>query len=282
MRSILSCIGIGIASLAVSFLAAGVSAQVIQDSVPELQKLTIDEHLGNKIPLDLTFTNEKGETVQLASYFRQGKPVILNLVYLQCPMLCSIVLNGVTDAVKKLDWLPGNEFQIVTISFNPNETSDLAAAKRTSYLNELSRAGAENGWTFLVGPEANSRAVADALGFHYYYVPETKEYAHSACTFVLSPDGKISRYLYGIQYNERDVRFALLEASEGKIGNTIDKLILYCYHYDPDAKGYVVLATSIMKLGGGLVVVGLAVFLGLLWRRERHTRRTVQPALKRT
>jgi protein SCO1 len=259
-----------------------VTAQVIQDSVPELQRLTVDEHLGSKVPLDLAFTDETGKPVKLADYFKNDQPVILNLVYLQCPMLCSIVLNGVTDAVKKMDWLPGTKYQIVTISFNPSETYDLAEAKRTSYLNELSRPGAEVGWHFLVGPEANSRAVANALGFKYYWVPERKEYAHTAATFVLSPDGTISRYLYGIQYESRDLRLALLEASEGKIGNTIDKLILYCYHYDPDAKGYVPLATNIMKLGGGVVVVGLGLFLGLLWRRERVRGRAAQPALKRT
>ena len=168
----------------------------------------------------------------------------------------------------------------MTVSFKPSETWELGGAKKASYLNDLGKPGAESGWAFLVGPEANSRTLADALGFKYFYLPEQKEYAHTAATFVISPDGTISRYLYGIEYSERDLRLALLEASEGKIGNTLDKLILYCYHYDPEAKGYVVFATNVMKLGGGLVVVGLAILIGFLWRRERRSNRTIQPALK--
>jgi protein SCO1/2 len=261
-------------------VASTASAQVASDSVAELQRLTIDEHLGQKIPLDLKFTDDKGQTVTLAQYFDQGKPVILNLVYFQCPMLCNFVLNGLTDAMKKMDWVPGKQFQLVTVSFNPSETSALGSAKKASYLNDLGKPDADAGWAFLVGPEANSKALADAVGFKYFYLPEKKEYAHTAATFIISPDGTISRYLYGIEYPERDLRLALLEASEGKIGNTLDRLILYCYHYDPEAKGYVVFATNIMKLGGGLVVVGLAILIGLLWRRERRAARTIQPALR--
>jgi protein SCO1 len=259
---------------------APVSGQVASDSVAELQRLKIDEHLGQKIPLNLQFTDDKGQSVTLAQYFNQGKPVILNLAYLRCPMLCNFVLNGVTDAMKKMDWLPGKQFQLVTVSFNPEETFELAAAKKASYLNDLNKPGAEAGWAVLTGSGPNSKALADAIGFRYFYIPETKEYAHTAATFIISPDGTISRYLYGIDYPERDLRLALLEASQGKIGNTLDRLVLYCYHYDPEAKGYVVFATNIMKLGGLLVMVGLAVMIALLWRRERRSRQTLRPALK--
>lgn len=283
IRSYLSCIVTSLAITLVAGLAVSIQAQTVNDSVPELKRLKIDEHLGQKIPLDLRFTDDKGQPVTLGQYFGQGKPVILNLVYYDCPMLCTFVLNGVTDAIKKMDWTPGRQFQMVTVSFNPRETSELAAAKKVTYLNDLAKPGADAGWAFLVGDEENTRKLADAIGFRYYYLPDQKEYAHTAATFILSPDGTISRYLYGISYSERDVKLALLEASEGKIGNTLDKLILYCYHYDPDAKGYVVFATNVMKLGGGLVVFGLAILIGLLWRRERVHRRTVQaahPALK--
>jgi protein SCO1 len=266
--------------MAAALVAGPGFAQVAGDSVPELQRLTIDEHLGQKIPLDMQFTDDQGQTVTLAKYFGQGKPVILNLVYFQCPMLCSFVLNGVTDAMKKMDWTPGKQFQLVTVSFNPGETSALGSAKKASYLNDLGKPGADAGWAFLVGPEASSKRLADAVGFKYFYLPEKKEYAHTAATFIISPDGTISRYLYGIEYPERDLRLALLEASEGKIGNTLDRLILYCYHYDPEAKGYVVFATNIMKLGGGIVVIGLGILIGLLWRRERRSSRAIRPALK--
>ncbi len=215
MRSYLSGIVVSLVALTVGWMTPLASAQTISDSVPELRRLKIDEHLGQKIPLDLRFTDDKGQPVTLGQYFGQGKPVILNLVYYDCPMLCTFVLNGVTDAIKKMDWTPGRQFQMVTVSFNPRETSELAAAKKRTYLDDLAKPGADTGWAFLVGDEENTRKLADAIGFRYYYLPERKEYAHTAATFILSPDGTISRYLYGIEYPERDVKLALLEASEG-------------------------------------------------------------------
>lgn len=247
-------------------------SQVVLDSVPELAGVGITEHLGETVPMDLAFTDETGRRVTLADYFKSDKPVILNLVYYQCPMLCNLVLNGMVTGVKGMDWLPGEKFDLVAVSINPAETWQLAAAKKENYLAELGRPGAEAGWHFLVGDSTQSRALAKAVGFGYKYDEEQKEFAHSAAAFVLMPDGKISRYLYGIEFSPRDLKLALLEASDGKIGNTLDRLILYCFHYDPQAKGYVLFATNVMRIGGALSAIILGIFVALLWRHERKNR----------
>jgi protein SCO1 len=270
-----------LAVLLVGILAGlPVQAQVLQDTVAELKGVTITEHLGDRVPLDLTFIDDHGQPVTLGDYFKAGKPVILNLVYFRCPMLCNFVMNGVADAAKQLPWSPGNEYRLVAISINPRETWDLAAAKKANYLHDLGKPGAENGWAFLVGDSTHSKALADALGWGYYYDKSTGEYVHTAATFVLTPDGRISRYLYGLTYPVKDVKLALLEASEGRIGSTFDRLILYCYHYDPDAKGYVLFAMNVMKLGGVAVVVLLGLLLAVLWHRERGRRREASPAIR--
>ena len=231
--------------------------------------IDVKEHLGGKIPLDLTFVNDSGRTVRLAEYFRPGRPVLLVLAYYNCPMLCTLVLNGVADVMKKVAWQPGKEYQVVTVSIDPRESDTLAALKRTRYLEYLGRPGSAEGWRFHVGSEDQIRKLADAIGFEYFYMEDRKEYAHPAAIYVLTADGTISRYLYGIQFNERDVRLAVLEASEGKIGSTVDRLLLYCFHYDPDAKGYVVLATNVMKLGGLATLLIFGVFLVVLWIRDK-------------
>lgn len=239
---------------------------------PDLQAIDVVEHPGETIPLNLTFTNSRGDSVQLGEYFHQGKPVILALYYTNCPMLCSLVLNGLATGVSELSWTPGKEFQMLSVSFDPRDNAASATAVRERYLGMLRSDTPNAGWEFLVGPESQSRVLAEALGFKYYYIPEKQQYAHPAVVFVLTEDGKISRYLYGIEYKERDLRLALLEASEGKIGTTIDRIILYCYHYDPDARGYVALAGNIMKLGGIGTLILLGLFLGIFWGRERIKR----------
>jgi protein SCO1/2 len=264
---------------AMLLLGAGrLQAQVVQDSLPELRKIDVIEHLGEYVPLDLTFTNDAGEKVKLGDYFHQGKPVVLVLAYYTCPMLCTMVLNGVSDAVKTLDWLPGKEFQMLTISIDPSETSELAAGKKARYLDNLGKNGIENGWRFFVGAESQSKALADAVGFKYYYDTDQKMYAHPAVVTILTEEGKISRYLYGLEFKPQDLRLALLEASQGKIGNTIDRIILYCYHYDPSAKGYVAIAGNIMRIGGALTLIVLAVIIGTLWGRERLRRSAARHA----
>jgi protein SCO1/2 len=270
MRSSRSRNSAAITAILTIFIAAsGSSAQLVQDSVPDLQRIDVIEHLGQTIPLDLEFLNSHGESVHLRDYFGRGKPVILSLHYTNCPMLCSLVLNGLSKTVNELAYTPGEEFQMLSVSFDPRETPQLAAAIKERYQGTLKVGAPADAWEFLVGPESHSKALAEALGFKYYYIEKTGEFAHPAVIFVLTQDGRISRYIYGINFKERDLRLALLEASEGKIGNTVDRLILYCFHYDPDAKGYVVLAGNVMKLGGAASLILLGLFLGFLWGKER-------------
>lgn len=260
-------------ALSMMFVAATVLGQVVTDQPEELKHIDIVEKLGQKIPLDLTFTNDLGQQVRLGDYFHKGKPVVLTLAYYECPMLCSMVLNGLSAAVTKLAWTPGDEFTMLTVSIKPTETAELAHAKKLNYAASVGKPGTQDGWTFFVGEESQSQALAEALGFKYYKVEETGEYAHPAAVFVLTENGVLSRVLYGIEFSERDLRLSLLEASEGKIGSPLDKLILYCFHYDPNAKGYVVFAGNLMRLGGALSAGALGVFLALLWRRDRVRQR---------
>lgn len=246
------------------------SAQKIQENPKDLSKIDVVEQLGKQIPLDLTFVNDVGDTVPLSNYFNDGKPVILDLAYYTCPMLCNLVLNGINEGISKLDWLPGNEYRVLTISFDPRDSVSLAAAKKANYLKALNRPGAEKGWTFFVDYQSHAKALAEAVGFEYFWDEDNKQYAHPAVIYILTPEGKISRYLYGITYNEKDLRLGLLEASDGKIGSTVDRILLYCYHYDPEAKGYVMFAGNVMRLGGVITLVLLALLIGILWMKEKR------------
>lgn len=234
--------------------------------------IDVVEHLGEQIPLDMEFTNDEGKKVKLDDYFHQGKPVVIVLAYYNCPMLCTLVLNGVADAAKQNKWIPGKDYRIVTISIDTSETAELAGLKRKRYLDYLAKPEANAGWRFHVGEQSQIGQLAKALGFTYFYDEDRKEFAHPAVVFILGEDGKISRYLYGIQFSERDFRLALVEASEGKVGNTIDRLLLYCFHYDPSAKGYVVMAVNVMKLGGLATMLILGLFLAVMWKRDRTQR----------
>ncbi len=246
-----------------------VFAQVISEDDPHLKGINVDEHLGVNIPLDLEFTNEGGQKVKLRDYFQADRPVIMTLAYYECPMLCTMVLNGISDGVRKLEWLPGEQFQMLTVSIDPTETPALASRKRDNHLKEMGKPVSPSGWAFLVGQQPQIQALAATLGFQYYYDKENDEYAHPAVVFLLSPDGKISRYLYGLEHEPKNLKLGLLEASEGKIGTTLEKLLLYCYHYDPQAGGYVIFAINVMRLGGVLTVIGLIFFIGLLWSKEK-------------
>jgi len=251
-------------------LTISIFSQVVQENTPELEGIDVVEHLGETIPLDIQFTNDKGELITLDKYFNQSKPVILVMAYYECPMLCTFVLNGLTDVASKLSFVPGNEYQIVTISIDPKETARLARVKKETHIEALNKTGAENGWDFLVGTEESSKKLSDALGFKYYYDEERDEYAHPAVVFVLTEKGVISRYLFGINYPEKDLRFALMEASTGNIGDVFDKFLLYCFHYDPEEKAYVLFAGNVMKIGGVLTVLFLGIVLVTLWRRESN------------
>jgi len=254
------------------------SAQALQDSLPELKKIDVVEHLGKKIPLETRLVNDRGDSVTLSEYFREGKPVVMVLGYYNCPMLCQMVLNGLSDGLRTVTWEPGKDYSLLNISINPRENFELAAAKKKNYLEYFGREGADAGWTFFVGEEVETRFLSEALGFKFYYDEERKEYAHAAVAFILTPDGTISRYLYGLSFKANDLKLAIMEASEGKLGNSIDRIILYCYHYDPDAKGYVLFATNVMKLGGGISLVLLIFFLGWLWMREKRRQNPLHPS----
>ncbi len=265
----------GLTVVLVSFAVVPATGQIAGYNPPELREIDVIERSGDMIPLDLVFTNEYGDTVRLSDYFNQGKPVILTLAYYECPMLCTLVLNGISDGIRVLGWPPGDKFQMITVSIDPRESPELAAGKKKIYLDNLSLPMKDDGWAFLVGEESRSKALADAIGFKYFYDEKTKQYAHPAAAFVITEDGRISRYLYGIEYKPRDLKLALMEASAGKIGSTIDRIILYCFHYDPQAGGYVVFAANVMKLGGGLTLLSLVIFLGVMWMMERRKKAAV-------
>ncbi|MGH9627509.1 MAG: SCO family protein [Bryobacteraceae bacterium] len=236
---------------------------------PELEGIDVEEKLGQKIDLDLTFTAENGYPATLRSFFKEGKPVILNLVYYRCPMLCNLVLNGQTDALREIPWTPGNEFEIVTVSIDPAETFALAAKKKQFYLATYDRPA--TGWHFLTDKNGNVQKLADQVGFRYRYDERQQQFVHAAAIMVLTPDGRVSRYLYGAKFKPRDVRLALTEASEGKLGTTVDKLLMFCFHYDSAARSYVPFARNIMRAGGVLVILIFGSVLVHLWRRERMT-----------
>jgi protein SCO1/2 len=234
----------------------------------ELAGVGIQEKLGAQIDLNLTFTAENGYQVPLKQFFAPGRPVLLNLVYYQCPMLCNLVLNAQTGTLREIPWTPGREFEIVTISIDPAETFDLAARKRQTYLAGYERPAP--GWHFLADHQGNARKLADQVGFRYRWDAQTQQFAHAAAIMFLTPDGRVSRYLYGIRFPARDMRLALTEASQSKFGLSVDRLLLYCFHYDPQARSYVLAAANVMRAGGALTVVVLAFVLWRLWRFERR------------
>jgi protein SCO1/2 len=237
----------------------------------------IEEKLGASLPMDARLVNEKGEEVTLGSYFK-GKPVLLSFAYYRCPMLCNMVLSGMIGGLRKLTWTPGDEFEIVTIGIDPREGPELAAAKKQTHIEELGKPEAAKGWHFLTGEEKDVRRIADAIGFSYQYNRANDDYAHAAAVFTVSPQGKVSRYLYGVEYRTKDLRLALLDASEGKALSIGDKIVMFCYVYDPDAKGYVLFARNFMRGGGYLVMTFLVLLLGYFWRKEMKKGRKLEPA----
>ena len=227
----------------------------------------------------MVFRDETGSEVTLGRYFQQGKPVVLTLGYYECPMLCNLVLNGVVESLKALPFTPGEEFEIVSVSIDPLETPDLASAKKARYVEAYGKEGASESWHFLTGSEENARALADAVGFHYNYVPEKDEYAHPAVIFVATPDGRTARYLYGVRYDPKTLRLSLVEAAEGKVGSTIDRVLLYCFHYDAAAGTYVPAALNLMRAGGLVTMLLLGLLLLYYWRRDpSRTNRSGEPA----
>jgi protein SCO1/2 len=245
------------------------------EPLPEpLEEVGVVERLDERIPLDLVFADEAGNRVTLGRYFDGERPVVLMLGYYRCRVLCNLVVHGVLDSLQDFDWSAGDQFEIVTVSIDPNETPELAAEKKTEYLASYKRESAARGWHFLTGRQEEIKALADAVGFHYRYLPEVNEFAHPAAIFVITPDGRISRYLYGVKHEPQTMRLSLVEASEGKIGSTLDQVILYCFYYDADAGSYVPAAIQIMKIGGALTLAIVVVWMAVYWAREvrRKTR----------
>ena len=235
---------------------------------PGLEHVGIDQLLGQQVPLDLQFRDESGKTVKLADYFKSGKPVIVNLVYYQCPMLCGEVLQGMSAAVKVLKFTPGKEYEVVTVSIDPREGPDLATAKKQSVMERLGRPGAEKGWHFLVGDQPNIDALAKSIGWHYQYDPKINQFAHAAGIVLVTPEGTIAQYYYGVEYSARDLRLGIIEASQNKVGSLADQVLLYCYHYDPRTGKYGAVVTNIVRLGGLVTVFLLGGFLIVMYRHE--------------
>jgi protein SCO1/2 len=235
---------------------------------PELQGIGIDEHLNAQLPLKLEFTDHNGDPVTLGKYFDGRRPVILTLNYYRCPMLCGLQLNAMLDALQQLDWIAGENFQIVTVSFDPLETHQLAAVKRQNYLTQYGRPAAAEGWHFLTGRKASIDKLLDVTGFRIRWNEKQREWMHVAALIICTPDGRISRYLVDLVYPPRTLRLSLVEASEGKIGTTLDHILLYCYHYD--GTGYSLAAMNLVRAGGLLTLLVVGSFLAVLWRRERR------------
>ena len=256
------CLSIWFAALALS--AYGQVQTAWRPAV--LRSVGIDQKMGAQVPVNLPFLDESGHSVTLSQYL--GKPVILALVYYQCPSLCNMVLNGVLRSVKNLSLTAGDEYDIVAVSFDPRETSEMAAAKKASYVKGYNRLGAEQGWHFLTGPEASSKTLAEAVGFHYAYDAVSNQYAHGSAIMLLTPDGRVARYFYGIDYPARDVKLGLVEASDRRIGSAIDAVMLYCYHYDPSNGKYGMLVMNVLRVAGIVTVATLAGFMIVMFRRD--------------
>jgi len=236
---------------------------------PDLLKdVGIDQKLNDSIPLNLKFRDEHGKPVELAQYFG-SKPVILSLVYYNCPMLCTQVLNGLTRSMKQIPMSIGQDFTVVTVSIDPTERTVLAEAKQTLYTGMYGRPGAAQGWHFLTGDDDQIKRLAQAVGFRYAYDPDSHQFAHASGIMVLTPEGKLSRYFYGIQYPERDLRLGLVEASEGKIGSPVDQVLLFCYHYDPHTGKYGLLISRVIQLSAGVTVLLGGIALGFLFYGEQ-------------
>ncbi|MFT5207012.1 MAG: protein SCO1/2 [Candidatus Omnitrophota bacterium] len=237
-----------------------VSAEQMADP---LKKVAIHQNLNNQLPMDAKFRDSTGKEVRLGDYFKKDKPVILNFVYYECPMLCKLSLNGLVRTLNVLDFAIDKEFDIVTISIDPGETPELAAAKKDAYAKSYHRDGVEGGWHFLIGDEATLQDITKTAGFAYVYDPESDEYAHAAAIMIATPEGKLARYIYGIEFSARDLKLALIDASKSKIGSIVDQVLLFCFHYNPLTGKYSFATMKLIQLLGIMTVVSIITFLSL-------------------
>jgi protein SCO1 len=240
----------------------------------DLKNVGIDQRLDQQLPLNLQFKDESGKTVQLREFFKSGRPVVLNLVYYTCPMLCGEELAGLSSALGVLKFTPGSEYEVVTVSINPDETPQIAAEKKKIYIDRmnerLEKKSDGTGWHFLTGQQAEIQQLADAVGFHYKRDPRTGQFIHSAAVMIATPQGRLAQYYYGVEFSPKDLRLGMIEASRNKIGNLVDQVTLYCYHYDPKTGRYGAVVTNILRLGGAATVLLLGGLLIVMYRREPH------------
>jgi protein SCO1 len=246
----------------------GVMSPPANSRPPRLENVGIDQHLDAQVPPDLIFRDETGKTVKLGDYFGQ-KPLILNLVYYNCTMLCGEALAGLASAMRLVKFDVGNQFDVITVSFDPRETPEMAAAKKIDYVKRYGRANAAAGWHFLTGQPESINALTKTVGFQYQYDPKSNQYAHATAIMVLTPQGRISRYFYGVDFPPKDLRMGLVEASQGKIGNAVDAVLLYCYHYDPETGKYGAMVSNILRLAGAATILLLGGLIFILWRLDR-------------
>ena len=270
--------GPGEANAVIQSAAATAPADIVQPGQAEpvlpkpLQNIDIADRLGNRLPLDVALTDHDGKSLRLGDYFsgdESGKPVLLVLGYYSCPMLCSLVLNGVLDALKNVDLQPGKDFRLVSISIDPRDSVEVAKSKRDTYLKTYELKEYADGIQFHIAKAEQSKRVADAVGFGYRWDEDTEQYAHAAGIFFVSPDGTLTRTLYGLTFQEQDVKFALMEASRGEVGSIVDKVILSCFSYTSDSQRYGVYIFGLFRFGGALTILLLGGLLITLWRSER-------------
>lgn len=267
----------GLAAAAAIFFAAPAPAQKwtgMQGAAPlpppPTKEVGFDQKLGGQVPLDLAFRDEAGREVRLSQYFGK-KPVVLHLMYFECPMLCGMAIEGLLRSLRALSFDAGKEFEIVTVSFDPREGPELAAAKKANVVETYARPGAAAGWHFLTGSEASIRALTQAVGFRYVWDAERKQFAHATGVVLLTPAGRISRYFFGIEYPAKDLRLGLIDSGTERVGSLTDQLLLMCYHYDPRVGRYTPAITRLLQAAAALTVVGLAAFIATMLRRDRRT-----------
>jgi protein SCO1/2 len=253
-------------------LLTGLTPTQAQEPLPQdlIREVGFEQKLDSQVPLELQFVDSTGQAVHLGDYFNESKPVILDLGYYECPMLCSLVRNALFESLKALEFTVGDEFEVVIVSIDPGETPDIAETKRRASIMSYERSMSDEGWNFLVGEEESIQKLAEAVGFQYTYDANIDEYVHPSGIVILTPQGRVSKYLYGIDYPVRDLRLALIEAAEGKIGTPVDQFLLMCYHYDPVEGQYTLFITNIIRMLGAATVVIFGLVLFVLFRRERH------------
>lgn len=242
------------------------------NGLPEtLKKIGIEQKLGGQMPMETVFKDESGNAVKLGDYFNKGRPVILAFVYYECPMLCNEVLNGLTGTLKGISFDAGKDFDVVAISFDAreNEKPDLAKNKKDSYMTRYGRPGTEKGWHFLTGTKESVEAATKAAGFGFEWDEKSNQFAHAGAIMITTPDGRLARYFYGIDYSPKDVKFGIMESAESKVGNAAEQLLLYCYHYDPSTGKYGLAVLRVMRMGAVLTILGMGLMGFVFWRRNK-------------